>query len=417
MTTKFLPSSVTWPSHWQNLPLWALFDRIKDVGHPDEEMLSVYRSHGVVKKDGRDDNNNQTAENRNIYQLVEPGWFIVNRMKAWQGSTGISPFRGIASGHYICFRPKHREDPRYLNWLLRSNVYTTEYARMSRGVRPGQIEIDNDELHGLRIAIPPLDEQRRIADFLDAETRRIDALTAARRRMRELLSVKKQRAIEGALGIDSRPRMLPLKFMVQAIGVGIVIRPSDWYVEEGGVTALRGLNVHPGRIDTSEVVRISIEGHLENRKSRLSAGDVVVVRTGQAGAAAVVPEELDGSNCIDLLIIQPGHVTNSHFLAHYLNSPYTQRKIIEHSVGSIQAHFNVGSMKQLDFPALDLVEQERRATVVDEVVGYFDLLESRIGMQLSVLGERRQALITAAVTGQIDVATARGLGPSGGVAA
>ena len=126
--------------------LWAMFDRIKDVGHPDEEMLSVYREYGVIKKSSRDDNTNQTAENRDIYQLIDDGWLVVNRMKAWQGSVGISPLRGIVSGHYICFRPRHGEDPRFLNWLLRSAVYALEYSRMSRGVRPSQIEIDNDEL-------------------------------------------------------------------------------------------------------------------------------------------------------------------------------------------------------------------------------------------------------------------------------
>ncbi len=111
---------VRWPSSWRSVPLWSLFHRVKDVGHPEEQMLSVYRDHGVVHKDGRADNFNKTAENRNIYQLVDSGWLVLNRMKAWQGSLGISPHRGIVSGHYICFRPEHSEDPRFLDYLLRS---------------------------------------------------------------------------------------------------------------------------------------------------------------------------------------------------------------------------------------------------------------------------------------------------------
>ncbi|MFV0307169.1 MAG: hypothetical protein ACK5OX_05450 [Desertimonas sp.] len=104
-------------------------------------MLSVYREFGVVEKDSRTDNFNKTAENRDIYQLVGPGWLIVNRMKAWQGSLGVSPLRGIVSGHYICFKPVHSEHPAFLNYLLRSGVYTNEMLRLSRGVRPNQIEI------------------------------------------------------------------------------------------------------------------------------------------------------------------------------------------------------------------------------------------------------------------------------------
>jgi len=129
----------TWPNHWRSVPLWAMFERVKDTGHPTEEMLSVYRDHGVVRKSSRDGNLNKTAENRNIYQLVGPGWLVVNRMKAFQGSVGIARQRGIVSGHYICFRPRHQESERFLNWILRSELYVWEYSRLSRGVRPNQI--------------------------------------------------------------------------------------------------------------------------------------------------------------------------------------------------------------------------------------------------------------------------------------
>jgi type I restriction enzyme S subunit len=248
-----------------------------------------------------------------------------------------------------------------------------------------------------------LDRQRRIADFLDAETARIDGLAAARQRMRELLLLRRERTVEQIIGLDACPPMIPLKYVVQSVSVGIVITPANWYVDEGGIPALRGLNVQPGRIDGSNMVQISHEGHRENMKSRLSAGDVVVVRTGQAGAAAVVPAKLDGSNCIDLLIIRPGKKTDSSFLTHYLNSFYVRDKITEHSVGSIQAHFNVASMKNLEFPNIELAEQQRRAARLDELIGELDLLDSQLEAQLERLTERRQALITAAVTGGISV--------------
>jgi hypothetical protein len=88
---------------------------------------------------------------------VGPGWLVTNRMKAWQGSVGISSHRGIVSGHYICFRPKHDEVGDYLNWLLRSNRYVAGYQTLSRGVRPGQAEIDNDLLRTLQVVVPPTD--------------------------------------------------------------------------------------------------------------------------------------------------------------------------------------------------------------------------------------------------------------------
>ena len=165
------------PRNWSVRPLWSMFERIKDVGHPEEVMLSVFRDYGVIKKDSRD-NLNLTAENRNIYQMVDDGWFVVNRMKAWQGSVGVSSLRGILSGHYICFRPRHAESSAYLNWLFRSSRYKAGYQTISRGVRPGQAEIDNGDLRVLPVLVPPIEEQLEISAYLEDQTSRIDALIA-----------------------------------------------------------------------------------------------------------------------------------------------------------------------------------------------------------------------------------------------
>ncbi len=303
-------------------------------------------------------------------------------------------------------RPGSEIEPRYLLYVFHSHDFLKLGEAEMYGVA-GQKRVPDDFLRDWVIDLPSFDEQRRIADFLDAETARIDALAALSQRMREILVLKRERMVELILGLDASPAMQPLKYAVQSVSVGIVITPAKWYVDNGGVAALRGLNVQPGRIDTSKMVQISDAGHRENMKSRLSLGDVVVVRTGQAGVAAIVPEELDGSNCIDLLIIRPGAQTSSSFLAHYLNSFYALGKISEHSVGSIQSHFNVGSMENLDFPILERPEQERRAASLDEVVGDLDLLDSWLETQLALLAERRQGFVTAAVTGKIDISTAR----------
>lgn len=164
-----------------------MFRREKILGFTEEPMVSVFRQHGVVFKDDHD-NLNVTAQNRSIYQLVEPGWLVVNRMKAWQGSVGVSSIRGITSGHYICFRPIHDEDDRYLNWMFRSPHYKDWFAAHSRGVRPGQAEIDNSYLDGMPIVVPPRDEQCRIVAELDEQTARIDDMIADAERLKGLLA-------------------------------------------------------------------------------------------------------------------------------------------------------------------------------------------------------------------------------------
>ena len=217
-------SGVSWigkvPPQWTMKPLWSMFERVKDVDHPDEQMLSVFREFGVVAKESRD-NINKTAENRSIYQLVHPGWLVANRMKAWQGSVGISSLRGIVSGHYICFAPRHGEDSRYLNWLLRSTTYTNGYALLSRGVRIGQAEIDNDEFRLMPVLLPSRGEQRAIADYLDRETARIDTLIEEQQRLIEMLgerrfALRTHVALHGTASAEEIESPLPWALMLPA---------------------------------------------------------------------------------------------------------------------------------------------------------------------------------------------------------
>ncbi|WP_447947660.1 restriction endonuclease subunit S [Microbacterium maritypicum] len=186
-------SGVEWlgkvPSHWTTRPLWSMFQRVKDIAHPEEPMLSVFREHGVVLKD-QHENLNKTAENRNIYQLVGPGWLVANRMKAWQGSVGISSHRGIVSGHYICFAPRHDNSDEYLNYLFRSRPYAAGYTSLSRGVRIGQAEIDNDQYRLMPVLLPPVSEQRVIVAQVNHETAEVDAAIAD---AREAIALSKER--------------------------------------------------------------------------------------------------------------------------------------------------------------------------------------------------------------------------------
>lgn len=409
MSRYELPAWVAWPKRWRNEPLWAMFDRIKDVGHPGEEMLSVYREYGVIKKSSRDDNTNQTAENRDIYQLVDDGWFIVNRMKAWQGSVGISPWRGIVSGHYICFRPRHCEDSRFLNWLLRSDVYALEYARMSRGVRPGQIEIDNDELHGLRIALPPLDEQRRIADFLDAETARIDQLAAL------------QNAVRAAVQARVKAQ-LDLKFdeLTKKYGA-IPFRRSIWSIEQGVSPQCDNF---PAGLDDWGVLKVSAVKNgtfIEDENKQLPAGiepevryeikqgNLLITRANTpvlVGAAAVAESPRQKLMLCDKIFRV---ITNKDLVPEFLVLTSLSTKIrdmcAEASHGTSQSMANLKTEEIKSWPIPRAPVDVQRAIVAELKAArqHAKSLTDAIDRQLATLAERRQALITAAVTGGITV--------------
>jgi type I restriction enzyme S subunit len=187
------------------------------------------------------------------------------------------------------------------------------------------------------------------------------------------------------------------------VTVGIVIQPARWYVEEGGVAALRGINIRPGHVDLSDLARISEEGHRANAKSRLHEGDIVVVRTGDAGAAVVVPPSLDGANCIDLLIIRKSQDLDSEFLRFVLNSGWAKEQITRGSVGSIQSHFNVESLRELPVPRAPLDVQRSLRQRLEAESMRVKRIVSKLRCQIDLLAEHRQALITAAVTGRIEL--------------
>jgi type I restriction enzyme, S subunit len=254
-----------------------------------------------------------------------------------------------------------------------------------------------------RVSLPAVEKQRAIASYLDAETARIDALIAKKQRMMHLISDRRSAIIEQTIRmLVEQCGSTPLKRAVRRIEVGIVVTPAAWYANEG-VLALRGLNVRPGRIVLDDVVRISSEGHRFHAKSELRAGDIVVVRTGKAGAAAVIPESLHGCNCIDLVIVRPTVGLIPKFLEFVLNSDWTQKHIDKFSVGTIQSHFNVGAMKELPIPVPSLADQNRAVEDLVLATHKLDQLSSKLVLQVDLLSEHRQALITVAVTGDLDI--------------
>lgn len=310
----------------------------------------------------------------------------------------------IASTGFVCIRPGADIDPRYLGWLAESDVVVDEVVARSVGV--SYPAINPSEVGTIKVPSPPLEEQRAIADYLDRETARIDALIATKRQMAGLLEERWQAVLEDRiqrLVRDCGP--IPLKYVCREITVGIVVTPAAWYADSG-VPAIRGMNLSPGSITLEDVVYLSDEGHRLHPKSQLRAGDVLVVRTGQAGTAAVVPPELEGANCIDLVIIRLQPSYEPRFLEFVLNSDWMQKHVAEHSVGTIQGHFNVGAASLVPVPQAPTDVQREVVAELSEYRSQIAETLALLGKESSLLKERRQALITAAVTGHLSAPVA-----------
>jgi type I restriction enzyme S subunit len=273
----------------------------------------------------------------------------------------------------------------------------------------------------LNAPVPPLDTQRRIARFLDEKTAQIDGLIEKKRALLDRLAEKRQALITRAVtkGLDPAAPMkssgidwlgdIPahwdvkrLKRVVPKVTVGIVVTPAAYYTEDAseGVLAIRGLNVRPMGFDLSETRNITDDGHALHAKSELYNGDLVAVRTGDPGTTSVITAELQGANCVDLVIIRKPRNASSRFLGWFLNSDAAKVQYALGSEGALQLHFNVETSKEVAISLPPREEQDEIATFIDEGLEFEDGRAAKVQKSVDLLFEYRAALITSAVTGQ-----------------
>lgn len=192
-----------------------------------------------------------------------------------------------------------------------------------------------------------------------------------------------------------------LKFLMPKVTVGIVITPSKYYVDSG-VPAIRSLNVKVGKIVYDDLVYFSAKDNEQLSKTQIHEGDIVLVRTGQTGASAVVESNCDGWNCIDLIIIRLSKRLDSRFLQYFLTSRVSEAQISMSSDGAIQQHFNIGLVKELLVVEPAQTTQRAIVSFLDVETGKIDRLMGVRRRQIEVLREQRAAVIHHAVTQGLD---------------
>lgn len=174
------------PRRWHKSSIRAIARLRNQRGQPDLPLLSVYRDYGVILKSSRDDNPNPAGQDLSAYKVVQPGNLVLNKMKTWQGSLGVSTHLGIVSPAYIVCALREDVNQRFIHYLLRSDPYVYEYNRISYGVRLGQWDMRYDEFKRIPLYLPPEPEQEQVVTFLDG---RLNELSQLIRKYRQLVGV------------------------------------------------------------------------------------------------------------------------------------------------------------------------------------------------------------------------------------
>ena len=173
-------SGVEWigqvPEHWEVSSLGKMLLPVSEKNKPNLPLLSITRELGVIERDVEDQesNHNFIPDDLSNYKVLKEGQFGMNKMKAWQGSYGVSRFTGIVSPAYYIFDFIKSVNSRFFHWAIRSKIYISFFGSASDGVRIGQWDLSKSRMKSIPFIIPSYTEQVQIADYLDQQAVKID---------------------------------------------------------------------------------------------------------------------------------------------------------------------------------------------------------------------------------------------------
>ncbi|MGZ0148986.1 hypothetical protein ACXJJ3_18065 [Kribbella sp. WER1] len=400
-------SDIPWvgriPSQWAVVPLMSVLSesKVKNEGLVENNLLSLSYGRIVPKDIGA--LGGLLPESFETYQVVEPD-HLVFRFTDLQNDhrslrTARVVKRGIITSAYVSARPAGI-DARYAEYLMRSYDLTKVFYGLGGGVRQS---LKFADVARLPVILPPAAEQRAIVDYLDRETARIDALVEEQQHLIEMLRERRAAAI--AERLESLGEMTRLKH-VSTVQTGVTLNgegdPADpeW-------SYLRVANVQVGYVDLREIKTVRVPPD-RAAASMLQPGDVLMTEGGdidKLGRGALwrgeLPEMLHQNH---VFAVRPSEALDSEFLVYWLDGPIARTYFQTTAKQTTNlAGTNKWTLGNLPVPVPPLDVQRRVVEALDAETGTIDLLITETERFIDLSRERRAALITAAVTGQVDV--------------
>lgn len=272
---------------------------------------------------------------------------------------------------------------------------------IKQGVGGAQPNISQTILKKLPVRYPvSIDEQERIVARIEELFSQLDSGVETLQKTKQQLAVYRQAVLKEAFdsvgGYDCA-----IEDVCKEIKVGIVIKPTQYYVESGGVRAFRNANVRRGYIDDCDWVMISQDGHQQNKKSEVHEGNVLISRSGaNLGMASPVSQKYDGYNAIDIVIAVPKtDVILPAFLAHYTNSPAGRSIVKTNERGAAQGHLNVSVYGRLPITIPSLEDQHALVSRIEDKLSVCDSIEQTVDMALQQADAMRQSILKQAFEG------------------
>ena len=421
---EYKPSGVEWlgevPRHWNVRRVGYYFDeRREKVSDKDFEALSVTKN-GVVPQletAAKTDD----GENR---KKVCKGDFVINSRSDRKGSSGASPLDGSVSLISTVLQPGDEIIIHFVHHLFRSQPFQEEYYRYGKGIVADLWSTNYSEMKNINLAVPPVPEQQIIATFLDRETEKIDALIAEQRRLVELLAEKRHAMISHAVTkglIPNAPmknsgiewlgkvpehwEVLPLKRDLHFLTSGSR-GWADHYADDGALFIRIGnLTRNDIHLDLSDIQRVEVPDGTEGERTKVQVGDVLFSITAYLGSVAIVPADMETayvSQHVALARLR-GQLLLPRWVAYIALSSVGKTYLATQGYGGTKIQLSLDDVRNIPMMAPPLAEQQTIAAYLERAIDQFDALTAEANRAIELLQEHRSALISAAVTGKIDV--------------
>jgi type I restriction enzyme S subunit len=428
-------SGVPWlgevPEHWGVLPNRSMFLEVKERDHPEEQMLSVTITQGVIKQrtlladSSKKDSSNQ---DKSAYKLVRPGDIAYNKMRAWQGALGASDYQGIVSPAYVVQRPHKGNDSRYLHYLLRTPAFAKEAERWSYGITSDMWSLRPEHFKMIYACFPPRPEQTAIVRFLDHADRRIRRYVRAKQKLITLLEEQKQAIIHRAVtrGLDPDVLLKPsgvewlgdvpehwevrrLKSLVQRIDQGVSPQAENYLAENDAWGVLKAGCVNRGVFREKEHKRLPA-GLKFDPNLAVAEGDVLVSRAsgsphlvGSVGRVPSLRYKLILSDKTFRPVFQ--RRVDPDFMVLAMNSRYYRYQVGQAISGAegLANNLPLSSLRAFSFAVPPFQEQRE---IVENLRASMEAAlraVARVEREISLFGEYRTRLIADVVTGKLDV--------------
>lgn len=398
-------------ANWPLVPAKYVFKEVYRPPRAEDSIVTAFRDGEVTLRKNRRTTGFTNAIAEIGYHGIRIGDLVIHSMDGFAGAIGVSDSVGKASPVVHAYLSRGT-DHRFYAHLLRAYAWSGYIESLSKGIRQRSTAFDQATFGALRLPLPVIETQTRIADFLDRETGRLDALMDKKRRLIELLEEKRTALISHAVeGSSADPTVKLGRFVDLLPGYAF---PSSGFIHDGegstGIRLLRGVNVAPGTVRWDEMVRWLKTESGAFLQFQLKPGDLVLGMDRPWIGSGIRVARVTEQDVPSLLLQRVARLRSREGLDQdYLFMLLAGNQFLAYFepilTGISVPHISPEQIMNFRFRLPTRRTQRRVVELVDRQTSVILSLIQRIDEQISKLGEYRQALITGAVTGQIDVST------------